>query len=129
MKESREATVKNQDISSSVCKLINVDYIYPRTIYLRLFKILTIILICSISIFNIITNLNLFIINYHARTCICMLARSVMNVPGDQVLLLSMLLKIMNAKKTIEIGVFTGYSLLSTALALPADGKVSFSVL
>lgn len=58
-----------------------------------------------------------------------MLARSVMNVPVDEVLFLSMLLKIMNAKKTIEIGVFTGYSLLSTALALPADGKVSFSVL
>lgn len=34
------------------------------------------------------------------------------------------LLKIMNAKKTIEIRVFTGYSLLTTALALPADGKV-----
>lgn len=47
-----------------------------------------------------------------------------MNVPVDEGLFLSMLLKIMNAKKTIEIGVFTGYSLLTTALALPADGKV-----
>ncbi|XP_041012711.1 flavonoid 3',5'-methyltransferase-like [Juglans microcarpa x Juglans regia] len=49
---------------------------------------------------------------------------SVMSVPVDEGLLLSMFLKTMNAKKTIEIGVFTGYSLLGTALALPADGKI-----
>ncbi|XP_020551838.1 flavonoid 3',5'-methyltransferase-like isoform X2 [Sesamum indicum] len=48
---------------------------------------------------------------------------SLMNVPADEGQFLSMLLKIMNAKKTIEVGVFTGYSLLSTALALPDDGK------
>ncbi len=51
-----------------------------------------------------------------------------MNVPVDEGLLLSMLLKIMNAKKTIELGVFTGYSLLATALALPTDGKVRFRI-
>ncbi|KAK7818270.1 flavonoid 3', partial [Quercus suber] len=50
--------------------------------------------------------------------------KSLMNVPVDEGLLVSMLLKTMNAKKTIEIGVFTGYSLLVTALALPADGKI-----
>ncbi|KAL3511431.1 hypothetical protein ACH5RR_030832 [Cinchona calisaya] len=49
---------------------------------------------------------------------------SLMNVPADEAQFLSMLLKIMNAKKTLEIGVFTGYSLLSTALALPRDGKI-----
>ncbi|GAB2219769.1 hypothetical protein Droror1_Dr00007406 [Drosera rotundifolia] len=37
---------------------------------------------------------------------------------------LSLLLKLVNAKKTIEVGVFTGYSLLATALTLPEDGKV-----
>ncbi|KAL8520137.1 hypothetical protein ACS0TY_010891 [Phlomoides rotata] len=47
-----------------------------------------------------------------------------MNVPADEGQLLSMLLKVMNAKKTIEVGVFTGYSLLATALALPYNGKV-----
>ncbi|KAE8687386.1 Flavonoid 3',5'-methyltransferase [Hibiscus syriacus] len=49
--------------------------------------------------------------------------RSIMNVPADEAQFLSMLLKIMNAKKTMEIGVFTGYSLLATALALPDDGQ------
>lgn len=48
-----------------------------------------------------------------------------MNVPADEGQLLSMLLKVMNAEKTIEVGVFTGYSLLATALALPYNGKVS----
>lgn len=47
-----------------------------------------------------------------------------MNVPADEGQLLSMMLKVMNAKKTIEVGVFTGYSLLATALALPDNGKV-----
>ncbi|XP_041989716.1 caffeoyl-CoA O-methyltransferase-like isoform X2 [Salvia splendens] len=42
----------------------------------------------------------------------------------DQGQFLGMLLKLMNAKNTMEIGVFTGYSLLATALALPQDGKI-----
>ncbi|KAK8522582.1 hypothetical protein V6N13_115545 [Hibiscus sabdariffa] len=49
---------------------------------------------------------------------------SVMNVPVDEAQFLSMFLKIMNAKKTLEIGVFTGYSLLATALALPHDAQI-----
>ncbi|KAM1303824.1 hypothetical protein ACFX2F_021584 [Malus domestica] len=52
---------------------------------------------------------------------------SLMNVPVDEGLLLSMLLKVMNANKTLELGVFTGYSLLTTAIALPADGKINIS--
>ncbi|KAE8654432.1 Caffeoyl-CoA O-methyltransferase [Hibiscus syriacus] len=51
--------------------------------------------------------------------------RSFMSVPVDEAQFLSMLLKIMNAKKTMEIGVFTGYSLLATALALPDDGQIT----
>ncbi|CAN8325990.1 unnamed protein product [Cochlearia groenlandica] len=38
--------------------------------------------------------------------------------------LMGMLLNLVNAKKTIEVGVFTGYSLLLTALTLPEDGKI-----
>ncbi|XP_043702575.1 caffeoyl-CoA O-methyltransferase-like isoform X3 [Telopea speciosissima] len=49
--------------------------------------------------------------------------RSTMLVPADEGQFLSMLLKIINPKKTLELGVFTGYSLLATALALPDDGK------
>lgn len=50
--------------------------------------------------------------------------RSEMEVPADEGLFLSMLIKMMNAKNTLELGVFTGYSLLTTALALPEDGRV-----
>ncbi|KNA09655.1 hypothetical protein SOVF_151580 [Spinacia oleracea] len=49
---------------------------------------------------------------------------SIMNAAVDETQFLAMLLKLMNAKNTLEIGVFTGYSLLATALALPDDGKV-----
>ncbi|CAL9027718.1 unnamed protein product [Prunus brigantina] len=38
--------------------------------------------------------------------------------------LMTMLLKLVDAKKTIEVGVFTGYSLLLTALTIPEDGKI-----
>ncbi|RWW07728.1 hypothetical protein GW17_00028877 [Ensete ventricosum] len=51
------------------------------------------------------------------------LSRNVMATGPDEMQFLSMLLKLMNAKKTLEIGVYTGYSLLATALSLPHDGK------
>ncbi|KAK9275084.1 hypothetical protein L1049_022343 [Liquidambar formosana] len=38
--------------------------------------------------------------------------------------LMAMLLKLLNAKKTIEVGVFTGCLLLLTALSIPDDGKI-----
>ncbi|CAH8382715.1 unnamed protein product [Eruca vesicaria subsp. sativa] len=48
-----------------------------------------------------------------------------MVIPVDEGIFLSMLLKIINAKNTLELGVFTGYSLLTTALALPEDGRIT----
>lgn len=47
-----------------------------------------------------------------------------MTTSADEGQFLNMLLKLINAKKTMEIGVYTGYSLLATALALPDDGQV-----
>ncbi|XVF49047.1 hypothetical protein PTKIN_Ptkin03bG0237400 [Pterospermum kingtungense] len=49
---------------------------------------------------------------------------SIMSTAPDAAQLMGMLLKLVNAKKTIEIGVYTGYSLLLTALSIPDDGKV-----
>ncbi|KAJ4960825.1 hypothetical protein NE237_020735 [Protea cynaroides] len=42
---------------------------------------------------------------------------------------LSMLLRIRNPEKTLELGVFTGYSLLNTALALPTAGKLGNQIM
>jgi predicted O-methyltransferase YrrM len=44
---------------------------------------------------------------------------------ADQLNLLQNLCRTINAKKTLDIGTFTGYSALSIALALPDDGKVT----
>jgi predicted O-methyltransferase YrrM len=38
--------------------------------------------------------------------------------------LMQLLVKLMGARLTLEIGVFTGYSALTVALALPPDGRV-----
>ncbi|XP_008242438.1 PREDICTED: probable caffeoyl-CoA O-methyltransferase At4g26220 [Prunus mume] len=50
--------------------------------------------------------------------------RSQMATAPDAGQLMTMLLKLVDAKKTIEVGVFTGYSLLLTALTIPEDGKI-----
>ncbi|MED6168110.1 hypothetical protein PIB30_009070 [Stylosanthes scabra] len=47
-----------------------------------------------------------------------------MGAAPDASQLMALMLKLLNAKKTIEIGVFTGYSLLLTALNIPEDGKI-----
>ncbi|XP_077251644.1 putative caffeoyl-CoA O-methyltransferase At4g26220 [Tasmannia lanceolata] len=51
--------------------------------------------------------------------------RKIMATAPDEGPLMALLLKLINAKKTIEIGVFTGYSLLLTALSIPDDGKIT----
>lgn len=49
---------------------------------------------------------------------------SVMQIGPDQAAAMGIFAKLVGAKRCIEIGVFTGYSALSVALALPADGKI-----
>ncbi|PSB21227.1 methyltransferase domain-containing protein [Phormidesmis priestleyi ULC007] len=51
------------------------------------------------------------------------LPAGMMQVAPEEGQLLALLIQLMGAKKTLEIGVFTGYSTLAVALALPADGK------
>ena len=52
------------------------------------------------------------------------LPNSVMQICPEQGALMSNLIKIMSAKKIIEIGTYTGYSSLAMALAHPKDGEL-----
>ena len=47
-----------------------------------------------------------------------------MQISPEQGQFMALLVRLMAARRTIEVGVFTGYSALTVALALPADGQV-----
>ena len=47
-----------------------------------------------------------------------------MQIGPDQGQFMALLVRLIGAKRTLEIGVFTGYSALTVALALPDDGYV-----
>jgi len=47
-----------------------------------------------------------------------------MQIGADQGQLMALLVRLIGARRTIEIGTFTGYSALAVALALPDDGRV-----
>lgn len=52
------------------------------------------------------------------------LPQSGMQIGPDQGQLLGFLVKLIGARRALEIGTFTGYSALAVAQALPADGKL-----
>jgi predicted O-methyltransferase YrrM len=52
------------------------------------------------------------------------LPHATMQIGPEQGEFMALLVKLINAKRCIEIGVFTGYSALVVALALPEDGKI-----
>ncbi len=47
-----------------------------------------------------------------------------MQISPEQGQFMALLVQLMGAKKTLELGVFTGYSALAVALALPSAGKI-----
>jgi len=52
------------------------------------------------------------------------LPRAGMQIAPEQGQFMGLLVELIGARRTLEIGVFTGYSSLSVALALPEDGKI-----
>lgn len=47
-----------------------------------------------------------------------------MQVPPEQAQFMALLVRLMRARKALEVGVYTGYSALCTAQALPPDGRL-----
>ncbi len=50
--------------------------------------------------------------------------RAGMQIAPEQGQFMALLVQLIGARKTLEVGVFTGYSSLCVALALPPDGKI-----
>ncbi len=56
------------------------------------------------------------------RAATISLPNSVMQIGADQGQLMALLVRLIGARRCLEIGTYTGYSALAVALALPADG-------
>ena len=50
--------------------------------------------------------------------------KAIMQITPEQGAFMTMLVQLIGARRTIEIGVYTGYSSLAVALALPEDGEI-----
>jgi predicted O-methyltransferase YrrM len=53
------------------------------------------------------------------------LPESMMQISPDQGAFMALLVKLIGARRILEIGVFTGYSSLAMAIALPEDGTIT----
>jgi caffeoyl-CoA O-methyltransferase len=60
----------------------------------------------------------------HCREETQKMPMAMMQIAPEQGAFLALLARLTNARNYVEIGTFTGYSALSVALAMPADGKV-----
>ena len=58
------------------------------------------------------------------RAATAPVANSDMQIGADQGALMALLVKLLGARRCIEVGTYTGYSALAVALALPADGEI-----
>lgn len=58
------------------------------------------------------------------RAATAKLATRKMQIAPEQGQFMALLVELIGARKTLELGVYTGYSALVVALSLPADGKV-----
>lgn len=50
--------------------------------------------------------------------------RAGMQIAPEQGQFMALLVRLLGARRTLEVGVFTGYSALAVALALPAEGRI-----
>lgn len=50
--------------------------------------------------------------------------QAAMQIAPEQGQFMALLVRLMGARRTLEVGVFTGYSALAVALALPDDGRI-----
>lgn len=58
------------------------------------------------------------------RAATAAVPHNVMQIGADQGQLMALLVRLIGAKRCIELGTYTGYSALAVALALPADGTI-----
>jgi predicted O-methyltransferase YrrM len=58
------------------------------------------------------------------RAATASVPHNVMQIGADQGHLMALLVRLVGARRCIEVGTYTGYSALAVALALPADGTI-----